>query len=106
MHTRTEVDLLGSREVPADAYYGIHTLRAIENFRISPLTINDLPQFIRAMVEVKKASAIANRDLHVLPADIANAIVRTPATSSSTRGGAWTSSRSTSSRAAPAPRST
>jgi aspartate ammonia-lyase len=75
MATRTEHDLLGSREVPADAYYGIHTLRATENFTISTMTINDLPQFIRAMVEVKKASALANRDLHVLPADIANAIV-------------------------------
>lgn len=76
MDTRTETDLLGSREIPADAYYGIHTLRAIENFRISTATINDLPQFIRAMVEVKKASALANRNLQVLPADIANAIIR------------------------------
>lgn len=76
MDTRTETDLLGSREIPADAYYGIHTLRAMENFRISTATINDLPQFIRAMVEVKKASALANRNLQVLPADIANAIIR------------------------------
>ena len=76
MSTRTEEDLLGPREIPAEAYYGIHTLRATENFRISPTTINDLPQLIRAMVEVKKASALANRDLHVLPADIANVIVR------------------------------
>ncbi|MFA9445762.1 aspartate ammonia-lyase [Egicoccus sp. AB-alg6-2] len=75
MSTRTEEDLLGPREVPADAYYGVHTLRAIENFTISTMTINDLPQFIRAMVEVKKASALANRDLHVLPHDIANAII-------------------------------
>ncbi|HSK23209.1 MAG TPA: aspartate ammonia-lyase [Egicoccus sp.] len=75
MLTRTEEDLLGPREVPADAYYGVHTLRAIENFTISTMTINDLPQFIRAMVEVKKASALANRDLHVLPNDIAHAII-------------------------------
>ena len=75
MSSRTETDLLGPREIAGDAYYGVHTLRAIENFRISTSTINDLPQFIRAMVEVKKASALANRDLHVLPTDIANAIV-------------------------------
>jgi aspartate ammonia-lyase len=75
MDTRVEEDLLGSREVPADAYYGIHTLRAVENFDISPSTINDLPQLIRAMVEVKKAAALANRDLRVLPEDIADAIV-------------------------------
>lgn len=58
---RVEVDLLGQREVPEQAYYGVHTLRAIENFRISHTTINDVPQMIRGMVMVKKASALANR---------------------------------------------
>lgn len=52
--TRIEEDLLGKREVPADAYYGVHTLRAIENFYISDRTINDVPEFIRGMVMVKK----------------------------------------------------
>lgn len=75
MTTRTEEDLLGPREIPDDAYWGIHTLRAIENFTISPATINDLPGFIRAMVEVKKASALANREMHVLSGDVAGAIV-------------------------------
>ena len=56
---RVEVDLLGQREVPEQAYYGVHTLRAIENFRISHTTINDVPQMIRGMVMVKKASALA-----------------------------------------------
>lgn len=51
---RIEEDLLGTREVPADAYYGIHTLRAIENFYISNSTISDIPEFVRAMVMVKK----------------------------------------------------
>lgn len=51
--TRIEEDLLG-KEVPADAYYGVHTLRAIENFYISDRTINDVPEFIRGMVMVKK----------------------------------------------------
>ena len=71
---RIEEDLLGSREVPKDAYYGVHTLRAIENFRISGATINDCPDFIRGMVMVKKATARANAELGALPPEIADAI--------------------------------
>ncbi|GAL23246.1 aspartate ammonia-lyase [Vibrio maritimus] len=52
--TRIEEDLLGQRHVPADAYYGIHTLRAIENFNISNVTISDVPDFVRGMVMTKK----------------------------------------------------
>lgn len=73
--TRTEVDLLGAREVPDDAYYGIHTLRAVENFPISGHTIADHPELIRGMVFVKKASAMANRDLGTLPDEIVDAII-------------------------------
>lgn len=73
--TRTEVDLLGSMEVPAEAYYGIHTLRAIDNYQISAKTINDVPEFIRGMVMVKKATAIANQRVHTLPSDVADIIV-------------------------------
>ncbi|MCF9045844.1 aspartate ammonia-lyase [Acinetobacter nectaris] len=58
--TRVEKDLLGTKEVPADRYYGIHTLRALENFNISTLTIGQQPHFIRALAQVKKASAKAN----------------------------------------------
>ena len=72
---RVEVDLLGQREVPEQAYYGVHTLRAIENFRISHTTINDVPQMIRGMVMVKKASALANRELGTIQTDVADAIV-------------------------------
>lgn len=54
MTTRKEVDLLGEREVPAEAYWGIHTLRAVENFNISNVTISDVPEFVRGMVMVKK----------------------------------------------------
>jgi aspartate ammonia-lyase len=50
---RIEEDLLGTREVPADAYYGVHTLRAIENFYISNSKISDIPEFVRGMVMVK-----------------------------------------------------
>ena len=75
MTYRVESDLLGSREVPEDAYYGIHTLRAIENFPMSGRLVRDVPEFVRAMVQVKKASALANQELHALPNDIAEAIV-------------------------------
>ncbi|WP_250848343.1 lyase family protein, partial [Escherichia coli] len=66
-NTRIEEDLLGQKEVPSDAYYGVHTLRAIENFYISDRTINDVPEFIRGMVMVKKAAAMANKELHTIP---------------------------------------
>lgn len=75
MTTRIEEDLLGTRDVPADAYYGIHTLRAMENFRISGRLVKDVPEFIRAMAQVKKASAMANKELGALPGDIADAII-------------------------------
>ena len=74
--TRTETDLLGEREVPANVYWGIHTLRAIENYRISGRTINDAPQLIRAFAQVKKAAALANAELHVLEPEIAQAITQ------------------------------
>lgn len=73
--TRTETDLLGDREVPADAYWGVHTLRAQENFAISGTTVNEVPDFIRGMVMVKKATAMANRRIHTIPADVADAII-------------------------------
>ena len=50
---RIDEDLLGTREVPADAYYGVHTLRAIENFYISNNKISDIPEFVRGTVMVK-----------------------------------------------------
>ncbi len=56
--TRTEHDLLGEMEVPVDAYYGIHTVRAAQNFRTSGLRVH--PELIRALAAVKKACALAN----------------------------------------------
>ncbi|MBN6071433.1 aspartate ammonia-lyase [Aggregatibacter actinomycetemcomitans] len=73
---RKEVDLLGERDVPADAYWGIHTLRAIENFNISNTTISDVPEFVRGMVMVKKATALTNGELGTIPKKIADAIVK------------------------------
>ncbi|GLO60621.1 aspartate ammonia-lyase [Vibrio sp. MACH09] len=75
-NVRVEEDLLGELEVPADAYYGIHSLRAKNNFNISNVTVSDVPEFVRGMVMTKKAAALANRDLGVLPVDVSNAIIR------------------------------
>ena len=73
--TRTEEDLLGAREVPLEAYWGIHTLRAMENFQISGSAVGDEEAFVRGMVQVKKASALANSDLGALDPEVAGAIV-------------------------------
>ena len=75
MMSRVEEDLLGEREIPDDAYWGVHSLRAQENFPISGRLINDCPSFIRGMVQVKKACALANQACHVLPDDVTEAIV-------------------------------
>ncbi|MGL5431163.1 MAG: aspartate ammonia-lyase, partial [Vibrio sp.] len=74
--TRIEEDLLGQRHVPAEAYYGIHTLRAVENFNISNVTISDVPEFVRGMVMTKKAATLANKELGVIPKDVANYILQ------------------------------
>ncbi|MBR1644906.1 MAG: aspartate ammonia-lyase [Bacteroidales bacterium] len=58
--TRLESDLLGQREVPADALYGVQTLRAIENFVISGNLLSSYPNFIKGLAYTKKAAAIAN----------------------------------------------
>ena len=72
---RIEHDFLGEREVPDDAYYGIQTLRGRENFRITGLRTSAEPNFIKAFGYVKKAAAMANRDLGVLDPTTAQAIV-------------------------------
>ncbi|BAC24541.1 aspA [Wigglesworthia glossinidia endosymbiont of Glossina brevipalpis] len=73
---RIEQDMIGIREISNEFYYGIHTLRAIENFKISKNTINDYPELIKGMVMVKKASALANKHLKVLSEKNAKIIVR------------------------------
>ncbi|MFC7027771.1 class II fumarate hydratase [Halomicroarcula sp. GCM10025324] len=70
---RTEQDSLGEMQVPADAYWGAQTQRAVENFPISDVTFGR--RFIRALGVVKKAAAQANRDLEAIPADKADCIV-------------------------------
>ncbi|MDT0593340.1 aspartate ammonia-lyase [Aestuariibacter sp. P117] len=71
---RQEHDLLGHKSVPDTAYYGIQTLRALENFDISGITLNFYPDFICGLAKVKKAAALANHDLGNLSDDIKNAI--------------------------------
>nr|MBP9647513.1 aspartate ammonia-lyase [Psychrobacter sp.] len=72
--TRQEHDLLGYRDVPADAYYGIQTLRAFENFTVSGVRLNQFSTFIRAFATVKKAAAIANNKVGVLNDTVKDAI--------------------------------
>jgi aspartate ammonia-lyase len=64
--SRTETDSLGSVEVPFDAYWGVHTARALENFPISKRPISVYPDLIIALASVKQAAARANRDVGVL----------------------------------------
>ncbi|MEN6581708.1 MAG: aspartate ammonia-lyase [Armatimonadota bacterium] len=72
MNTRIEHDLLGAMEVPSDAYYGVHTMRASQNFCLSGITLH--PELIRALADVKKACALANLRTGYLDEAIANAI--------------------------------
>ncbi len=74
--TRQEHDLLGNREVPYESYYGIQTLRAIENFNISGVTLNFYPRLIQALITVKKAAAEANYELGLLKEDVYHAIIQ------------------------------
>jgi aspartate ammonia-lyase len=60
---RVEKDLLGQKEIPASAYYGVQTARALENFQISDITINHYPGFVEAWAIVKLAAAQANTDV-------------------------------------------
>jgi aspartate ammonia-lyase len=72
MTTRTEKDSLGEKQVPAEVYYGIQTLRALENYPISGYRAH--PALIRAMGMIKKAAAIANRELKLVDDKLARAI--------------------------------
>ncbi len=74
--TRTEHDLLGERNVPHESYYGIQTLRALENFNIIGMTLNFFPVLIEALAMVKMAAAKANYDLGLLSKPVADAIIQ------------------------------
>jgi aspartate ammonia-lyase len=72
--TRREHDLLGDRDVPAAAYYGVHTLRAVENFKLTGLPISIYPDLMVALASIKMAAARANRDLKLLDPALCKAI--------------------------------
>jgi len=72
--TRTEHDLLGERQVPADRYYGIQTLRALENYAITGISISQYPRLIQSLAYIKKAAALANQELGLLEPRLAQAI--------------------------------
>ncbi|HWR86140.1 MAG TPA: aspartate ammonia-lyase [Rhodoglobus sp.] len=74
--TRVETDSLGSLPIPADAYWGIHTARALENFPITRRAIYNYPDLIRALAIVKRAAARANARIGVLEREKADAIER------------------------------
>jgi len=74
MSLRQEKDFLGTKEIPSDAYYGVHTARALDNFTVSGVQINHFPRFIVAMAMVKKACVAANFEFALLPAEKVQAI--------------------------------
>ncbi len=74
MKMRTEKDSLGEKQVPADAYYGIQTQRAIENYPISGYRAH--PKLIRAMGMIKEAAALTNRELKLIDTKHASAIIQ------------------------------
>ena len=73
---RIESDLLGPREVPAEALYGVQTLRGMENFHISGAKLSDYPSFIKGLAITKKAAAIANEKVGMVTKEQCDAIVK------------------------------
>ncbi|MBU3874338.1 aspartate ammonia-lyase [Faecalicatena sp. AGMB00832] len=74
MECRTEKDSIGSKEIPEDVYYGVQSLRAAENFRITGLSMH--PEVINSLAQIKKAAAITNCEIGLLDKHIAEAIVK------------------------------
>lgn len=73
---RVESDLLGELQVPAEAYYGVQTQRAINNYKISGKHMCDYPEYVKAIAYVKLAAAEANHEMGQLPDDVADAMCR------------------------------
>ena len=74
--TRVEHDLLGQREVPDEALYGVQTLRALENFPITGVALREFPTLVEALAAVKEAAALANMELGLLSPEVTDAICR------------------------------
>jgi len=73
---RKESDLLGERDIPINAYWGIQTLRAQENFGISLVRLHTYSTLVQALGMVKKACALANRDLGHISLEFSDAIIQ------------------------------
>lgn len=102
--TRREHDLLGEMEIPEEYYFGVQTMRAVENFHISRVRLNFFPRLIHALADVKQGAAAANRDLGLLDPAIAT---RSPGHAKScVKTGSTNSSSWTWYREAPAHRQT
>lgn len=71
---RSEHDSIGNRNLPKDAYYGVQSLRAAENFHITGLTMH--PELINSIAEIKKAAAITNLEIGLLDKQVADAIIK------------------------------
>ena len=74
--TRTERDLIGTKEVPVEYYFGVQTLRAMENFDLSYAKLYDYPHIVNALADVKIAAAKANHELGYMEEQVKNAIVQ------------------------------
>ena len=72
---RTEHDLIGDRDVPAEAYWGVHTLRAVENFPITGQPLSTKTHLVNGLAMVKQAAAQANHELGLLDDERAAAII-------------------------------
>ncbi|UCH37490.1 MAG: hypothetical protein JSV76_07430, partial [Candidatus Bathyarchaeota archaeon] len=73
---RIEHDFIGKLQIPNEAYYGIHSLRAKQNFPITGFPISSFPKLIRGLAAIKKAAAQTNRELDLLSESRATAICR------------------------------
>ena len=76
MATRKEHDFIGELEISDEFYYGIQTFRATENFHMSGRTLKDYPYFVKAFAQIKKAAALANKEVGVLDPKIADALAK------------------------------
>ena len=74
MSYRVEHDLIGEKKISNEFYYGVQTVRAVENFHITGITLSQFPTFIVALAKVKKAAALANYELNLLHEHKKNAI--------------------------------
>lgn len=76
MGTRKEHDFIGELEIPDNVYYGVQTFRAVDNFQMTGRKLRDYPFFVKAFAQIKKAAALANKEVGVIDADKADALAK------------------------------